>query len=424
MLKRITQISVMMLMIVISSASADVLWDQSDYDVASAGFFNAISGAPPFGMTVYSVSHITVDGAGWDVDAISVYFSALDPAWGDGITQGSLHIFDKTSTLPVDGVDDPVLSITVPMSGVFDSDHIRVTASGLGLSLDPGEYWIGITPEAVSGPFGPEVHLPSQTYIGDATASYDPNAFPGPPAWNNMNPGVDAAMMIEGSAVLENVLWNQSDYDAFSAGFFNAISGAPPFGMTVYSVSHITVDGTGWDIDTITAYFSALDAAWGDGITQGSLHVFDKIGSLPIDGTDDPAVSVLVSMSGSLNGDHIKVVATGLNLVLDPGEYWIGITPEAVSGPFGPEVHLPSLTLIGDATASYDPNAFPGPPAWYNMNPGVDAAMLIQGTLVPGPTPTPDPTPTQTPPPDVPATGPVGLTVLILALGLLVAKRK
>ncbi len=176
------------------------------------------------------------------------------------------------------------------------------------------------------------------------------------------------------------VLWDQSDYDVWGAGFYNAESGAPPFGMTVFSVNHITVDNV-WLVDSITTYYSALDPVWGDGIAQGYLHVFGKTDPLPVDGTDDPTASPLVTMSGTLDGDHIVVTASGLNLSLEPGEYWIGITPIAASGPFGPEIHLSSLTLMGDATASYDPFAFPGPPAWINFNPGVDASILIEGVI-------------------------------------------
>ncbi len=176
------------------------------------------------------------------------------------------------------------------------------------------------------------------------------------------------------------VLFEQTGFDPWGAGFFNSESGSPPFGITQHAVNDVTVDGTGWNIDTITTFYSALDQAWGYGITEGYVHVFAKTGALPIDGVDDPTASPLVPMSGVLNVDHWVVTATGLNLNLAPGDYWIMTTPIAPGGIMGPEIHLASDTLIGDATASYDPFAFPGPPAWYNLSPGVDAAMVIEGT--------------------------------------------
>lgn len=173
------------------------------------------------------------------------------------------------------------------------------------------------------------------------------------------------------------VLWDQSDFDAFGPGFFNSISGGPPFGLTIHAVSDVTVGGTGWTINSVTQYYSALDMYWGLGIVQGALHVFPKTGPLPI---EDPATSAIVPMTAAFVLDHFEVTAS-VNLALPPGEYWIGITPEAGSGPFGPEIHLASQTLMGDASASYDVFAFPGPPAWFNFNPGVDASILIDGEL-------------------------------------------
>ena len=181
-------------------ASADVLWDQSDFDVWAAGFFNSESGEPPFGMTMHTVNDVTVGDGGWIIESISTYYSALDAEWGLGITEGYLHIFEKTGALPGE-LDDPTASPVVPMSAVLDGDHWVVTAAGLSVVVDPGEYWILTTPMAPSGAFGPEIHISSMTFIGDAAATYDVYAFPPPPMWFNMNPGVDASMLIEGTLV-------------------------------------------------------------------------------------------------------------------------------------------------------------------------------------------------------------------------------
>jgi len=183
--------------------------------------------------------------------------------------------------------------------------------------------------------------------------------------------------------VAADVLWNQSDYDAFGAGFFNSVSGGPPFGLTVYTVGDVTVGGTGWHVEKITTYYSRIDPNWGIGITQGFLHVFPKTGALPVDGTDDPAASTPVTLTTALFDDRFEIYASGLSLDLAPGEYWIGITPIAPAGFFGPEIHMSSQTFLGAPSPSYDAYADPGPPAWYDMNPGVDAAILIEGTLHP-----------------------------------------
>ena len=174
------------------------------------------------------------------------------------------------------------------------------------------------------------------------------------------------------------ILWDQSSYDEFGPGFFNSESGEPPFGITMHAVCDVTVDGAGWTVDTITTYYSAIDPNWGLAIVDGYLHVFDKTGPLPIDGTDDPTSSPIVSMTGTVNGSVTEVVATGLSLNLPPGEYWIGITPIAPAGFFGPEIHLSTTDFIGDASASYDPFGIPA--AWFNFNPDTDASILVEGT--------------------------------------------
>jgi hypothetical protein len=190
------------LLMVASSASAMTLWDQSDYDVVNPGFFNSDSGSPPFGLTYYTVGDVTVDNV-WMVTSISQFYSGLDPFWADGIFQGYVCVFPKTGTLPVDGVDDPANCDLVPMTGVFNGDHILVTAPNLNISLNPGEYWIGITPIAASGPFGPEYQLPTTSVVGDASASWDAFGFPAP-MWMNFVPGADGSLLIEGEIAVPN----------------------------------------------------------------------------------------------------------------------------------------------------------------------------------------------------------------------------
>lgn len=182
-------------------SGAQPLWDQSDYNLNVPGFFNVDSGAPPFGLTHHAVNDIVVGGGGWNVDSITNYYGAADPAWGGAISQGYLHVFDKTAPLPDNALNDPTFSPIIPMTAVLVGDHFELTADSLALNLAPGEYWIGITPFAPSGFFGPEPHLAADGLIGDATASYDPFPFPGTPAWFNFNPGVDAAIQINGTIV-------------------------------------------------------------------------------------------------------------------------------------------------------------------------------------------------------------------------------
>ncbi|MBZ0269628.1 hypothetical protein K8I85_15865 [bacterium] len=198
-MKKVTTLVAFATLALAGLAHADVLWDQSDVDPFGAGTFDSISGSPPFGLTVYAVSDITVDGISWNIDTITTWYSFIDGGWGLGIVQGAVSVFPKTGPFPVDGTDDPTLSAIVPMSCVMEGSTWKLTASGLGLSLPAGDYWIGITPEASSGPFGPEIHMGSATHIGDDTAAFDPFSFIGGPGWFSPGAGLDASILIEGT---------------------------------------------------------------------------------------------------------------------------------------------------------------------------------------------------------------------------------
>jgi hypothetical protein len=213
MKSKATLLTAILSLILATAASAEVLWDQSDYDPFGAAYFNSVSGSPPFGSTTYAVSDVTVDG-GWHVESITTYFSALDVTWGTAIFEGHVHVFPKTAALP-DAGDDPALSMVVPMSGVLVGDHWEVTASGLSIDLDTGEYWIGLTPVAPSGPFGPELHLGAIAAVGDATAAIDPAGFIYPATWSAPNPATDASILIEGArpVPVEDLGWGELKAD-------------------------------------------------------------------------------------------------------------------------------------------------------------------------------------------------------------------
>ncbi len=177
------------------SAGAVTLLDQAAYDFSGPGFFNVVAGAPPMGMTNYSLNDISVGAGGWVITDVSIYVNALG-GFESGVTSGYLNIFPKTGPLPIDGTDDPTAGISVPMTAtVISGNDYEVTVTGLSVALAPGEYWIGITP--IASAFNSGIHMPAVSFMGDATASYDPYGWP-MAMWMNMVPGVDAAMLILG----------------------------------------------------------------------------------------------------------------------------------------------------------------------------------------------------------------------------------
>ena len=183
---------------VTSVASADTLWDQSAINDQVGGYFNSISGSPPFGLTTYTANDVTVGPAGWQVQSITVRFSGISATWGVGIAQGRITLEPKTGALPV---GNPHINAFVPMTATFVStgtaNYWDVTASGLNLALIPGDYWIGITPTAPAGRFGPETQRAAAVQVGDATSSYDP--FVAVPAWTVVASGRDGNILITGT---------------------------------------------------------------------------------------------------------------------------------------------------------------------------------------------------------------------------------
>jgi MYXO-CTERM domain-containing protein len=191
---------------VAASANAAVLWDQSALNWPGNAYPNSISGAPPFGSTSYTVCDVTVGGGGWTVDSVSMYFGRILSNWDIDVTQGRLNVFAKTGGMP-GATDIPSTGALVPMTAVsfFDDTvqqaYYKVTAAGLNLNLAPGEYWIGITPVAPGGFFGPELGLAAASTVGDYSPYWSPfTDFGLPPAetWTNYSGNQDAAIQITG----------------------------------------------------------------------------------------------------------------------------------------------------------------------------------------------------------------------------------
>jgi len=190
-------------LVLTQTASAQILWDQSTLDLMSPGIAN--SDSPGFGgFTIHTVGDVAVTGDGWMVESITQYYSSWNYDWINAITQGYLHVFPKTGPLPA---EDPSQSAIVPMSAVsFSPDVIAVTASGLSLGLEPGEYWIGITPMAPAGMFGANLQF-ATSVVGDEAATYDMMI----PGWGNNYVGYDGAMLIAGEPAVPNATssWGQ-----------------------------------------------------------------------------------------------------------------------------------------------------------------------------------------------------------------------
>jgi hypothetical protein len=181
------------------------------------------------------------------------------------------------------------------------------------------------------------------------------------------------AIMLAGSSVAE-VLHDQSAIEpGWTQGFLNTIAGNTRTGYIVYGVSDVNVGGTGWIIDSITIYVQSLDSQ----PTTAYLNIFLKTSSpLPAaDQVPNQDLAVPVTTTYIPGTDQIyAITASGLDILLYPGDYWIGLTP--LESAFFYSTHAPAETQMYDNQASYDASWM----VWDNLYAAKDATILIEGS--------------------------------------------
>jgi hypothetical protein len=175
-----------------------------------------------------------------------------------------------------------------------------------------------------------------------------------------------AASLAFAAGAQADILWNQLPaYDNFSlSGFPNRVTASD----AIFAVTDVTVPAGGWTIDSVTTYFT--DFSFNPTVTQAILNIFPKTGALPV-AINDPRPSptgqgtLLVpvdirTQGGTSQQPAMNITASGLNISLPAGDYWIGLTPALSSGPFGSDSHWPTEVQIGSPTAVRGFGAGPG----------------------------------------------------------------
>jgi hypothetical protein len=151
-----------------ATATADVLWDQSNYNSGINAFVDQEFDDFP-SYSSYMVMDVV--STGWTVQSVSAYFTLGSGNWA-GVTQARLNLFAKTGSLPGAG-DDPTAGSTVAVSLTNLGDTWEITASGLNIDVPAGDYWIGLSPLTNFGAQGQEFHR-AAPIIGEDTAWRNP----------------------------------------------------------------------------------------------------------------------------------------------------------------------------------------------------------------------------------------------------------
>jgi len=116
----------------------------------------------------YILSGIVVPPGGWDINAMTVYFEkAKKPAGWMRLARARLNWFRKSADLPLPA-DDPRKGRVVDVKVKLEKEGVyAVRAEGLGLPLESGEYWIGLTPIVTFEVNGSALHLRTQGHRGE-----------------------------------------------------------------------------------------------------------------------------------------------------------------------------------------------------------------------------------------------------------------
>jgi hypothetical protein len=183
-----------------------------------------------------------------------------------------------------------------------------------------------------------------------------------------------------------DVLWDQSNVNTGINAFVDQ-----EFDDFASFSSYMVMDvvSTGWTVQSVSVYFTNNMGNWA-GVTQARLNLFAKTGTLPVAG-DDPTAGATVGVSLTNLGSSWEITASGLNVNVPIGDYWIGLTPLTNFGAQGQEFHQ-AAPIIGVDTAWRNPGGgFGLGTQWQTTAPlgtdwiGVyDAAFKVEGIPAPG----------------------------------------
>ena len=354
----------------------DVLWNQQPIANGVFGLHQDFPSNPDFSVYVVSDVTFTTDV---NMDAVTVYFTdQQDGVWASGVNTAVLNVFSAQA-----GFGNPTNGLTVPVTVEDLGDTVAIRAGGLDMDLIAGDYLIGLTPTGDFNTVGQEFHMATAA-VGNESMYQNPGGAFNLPAGtqvgnvSDLAAGLlDTAIMIEGTEGLpEGVLWDQEPDPNGIAIIHQDFLDAPPFSVFVVNDVDFSTDV---EIGSISVYFSNTQSSWPGNVTMGTVNIF----TAP-NGLGDPTSGIVVPIDVTDQGGFLEIEASGLNIPLAAGQYFIGLSPMADSGLVGQEFHLPSDSFLGFASMYRNPSGAFGLPAgtdWGDVDelqPGFpDASMKI-----------------------------------------------
>ncbi len=205
---------------------------------------------------------------------------------------------------------------------------------------------------------------------------------------NVLGSGIAAAMVLGAMSITApvsagDVLWDQPlilDSTAFVDQNF------PDFpDFSTFLVSDV-VFGSGVIINSITTYYTNANNLWPQNAAgTATLNIFAD----PLSGGDDPMAGASVVVNFVTSADGIAVTASGLNIALGAGTYWIGLSPELDFGAAGQEFHLEAAGVGANTQGRNPGGGFGLGLDWFDAGQtfaGInwDGAITIIGVPAPG----------------------------------------
>ena len=193
------------------------------------------------------------------------------------------------------------------------------------------------------------------------------------------------AVALGSAASAGEILWDQPpipDKPAFKDQNYGDF---PDF--AIFLVADVVFD-TGVKISSITTYFTNGNGAWPQNASGfATLNIF----LAPLSNADHhPQLGQSVAVDFVTTANGIEVTASGLNINLDAGTYWVGLTPELDFLVWGQEFHQRAASM-GAATQARNPGGgFGLGTDWFDAGmtfngiPDWDGAIRIEGIPAPG----------------------------------------
>jgi hypothetical protein len=134
----------------------NVIWDQQP-DIASTALIN--QAFPDFAdFSTYMVNDFNVDQKIL-LGSLTTYFTDAGNLW-PAAGQAWVSLYPKVGSLPGSGdLAGNLGLVNVTINDLGDVNAVTADLSGLGITVQPGTYWIGLTPDLAFGQFGQEFHF-------------------------------------------------------------------------------------------------------------------------------------------------------------------------------------------------------------------------------------------------------------------------